>query len=256
MPRPSLAARRRRALLAGTATLAALLIGIGASVVVDRRTAAELDVPLVPEPPSRIVIARPGFADIVLVHGDEDAWRIEAPCSLAASSARVAPLLEALEAARAARDAADVDLAGAGLMPPVATLTVDERTLDIGGPDLSGARRYLLAGDAVGFAPEWLGSLVGGGMTAFAGPGVVDGIVHVVDGEPGLANAWSALGAVQTVEWPVADMPAVLGERRVTLELKDGREVELDITSTAAWHAIRTEGAACARIVGVGDLPG
>ena len=182
-------------------------------------------------------------------------WRIGAPCSLAASDARVAPLLEALEAARAARDAREVDLAGAGLVSPVATLVVDDRTIDIGGPDLSGARRYLLADKAVGFAPEWLGSLVGGGMTAFAEPRIVDGIVHAVDGDPATAEAWSALEAVQTLEWPVKDMPTVVAERRTTLELVDGKGIEFDITSTEAWHAIRTDGAACARIVGVDELP-
>ena len=267
--RPSLARRRRRLALLGAAALALLLAAIGATLVADRRAAAVRETPLVADAPERIVIRRDGFADVALVrgagagansgtdsHDDADAWRIEAPCSLAASDARVAPLLEALDATRLTRDAAEVDLPGAGLEPPVATLEVDGREVDVGGPDLGGARRYVRAGDRVGFAPEWLGSLIGGGMSALAEPWVVDGTVRAVDGDPALADAWSALEAVQTVEWPVEDAPAIVEERSVRLELADGREFELDVASTRAWHAIRTPGAACARVVGVDELPG
>ena len=263
--RPSLAHRRRRLALLGVAALALLLAAIGATLVADRRAAAVRETPLAADAPDRIVIRRDGFADVALVRdagagtdsdGAPDAWRIEAPCSLTASGARVAPLLEALDATRLTRDAAEVDLPGARLEPPVATLDVDGREVDVGGPDLGGARRYVRAGDRVGFAPEWLGSLIGGGMTAFAEPRVVDGTVVAVDGDAALADAWSALEAVQTVEWPVAGAPEIVGERRVTLELDGGREVGLDVASTEAWHAIRTAGARCARIVGVDELPG
>ena len=267
--RPSLAHRRRRLALLGAAALALLLAAIGATLVADRRAAAVRETPLVAAAPERIVIQRDGFADVALVRGtgagtgpgadpdgDANAWRIEAPCSLAASGARVAPLLEALDATRLTRDAAEVDLPGAGLEPPVATLEVDGREVDVGGPDLGGARRYVRAGGRVGFAPEWLGSLIGGGMTAFAEPRVVDGATRAVDGDPALADAWSALEAVQTVEWPVEDAPAIIDERSVWLELADGRELELDIASTGTWHAIRAPGAACARVVGMDELPG
>ena len=267
--RPSLAHRRRRLALLGVAALALLLAAIGATLVADRRAAAVREAPLATDAPDRIVIRRDGFADVALVRGadagagadsdadgEPDAWRIEAPCSLAASGARVTPLLEALDATRLTRDAAEVDLPGAGLEPPVATLEIDGAAVDVGGPDLGGARRYVRAGDRVGFAPEWLGSLIGGGMTAFAEPRVVDGTVVAVDGDGTLADAWSALEAVQTVERPVDGAPAIVGERRVRLEMIDGRELEIDVASTEAWHAIRMPGAACARIVGVDELPG
>lgn len=274
MAHRSLAARRRGLALAGGGALVLLLAAIAATVVADRRAADARGRPFVVAAPERIGIVRPGFADIALVRAprgaDADigtagtttapktAWRIEAPCSLAASGARVAPLLEALEASRATLVAGDVDLAGAGLVPPVATLVVDGRRIDVGGPDLAGSRRYLRAGDDVGFAPEWLGSLLGGGMTAFADPAVIGVTVRSVDGStaPAAAAAWSALEAIQTVEWPPAHMPPVLGERRVALAPESGPSFDVDVATTAAWHAVLVDGGRCARIVGVDELPG
>ena len=242
-----------------------MLGAIGATVWTDRREAAAREVPLVDGTPERIVVRRPGFRDVVLVRGpaaDADApdWRLESPCPLDAIDARVAPLVEALAAARLVRPVDGVDLPGAGLDPPVATLEVDgERIdgerIDVGGPDLGGERRYVRRGDAVGFAPEWLGSLVGGGASAFAEPAVIAaGAAVAVDGDASRAPAWNALEAVQTVDWPLRDPPPEASARAVTVELAHGGVERFEVTSTDAWHAIRPEGADCARVVALDAL--
>ena len=217
MAGPSLARRRRRLALGAGAALALVGGAIALTVASDRREAAARSAPLLDAAPERIIIVRTGFADVVLARApaeadgaatdatDEeanDAWRVEAPCPLDASTARVAPLLEALEATRLTRDAADIDLPGAGLEPPVATLSIGDARIDVGGPDRTGGtRRYVRRGEAVGFAPEWLGALLGGGLTAFAEPAVLGAEAVAVDGDPDPARAaaWSALEAAQSV---------------------------------------------------------
>jgi len=163
--------------------------------------------------PEIIRIQRPEHADLVLER-DNNTWQITAPCALLVNQQRLSPLLEALNTPAASYSAAEVDTEAAGLDAPLATLVLDDESIIIGGVDVSGARRYVQSADRVELVPEWILSLVGGGLSAFASNDVFAGkVTQVLIAERALdvdaVGAWNGLVAPELNAMQGATVSAV-----------------------------------------------
>lgn len=163
---------------------------------------------------NKIVITRNGHADIVLAR-ENAAWRMTKPYALKANAQRIEPLLSLGLANFAGYDIAEVDMAASGLIAPDATITVGTRTFQLGLTDAQGERRYALVDNKVSFVPEWVWSLVHGGVTAFADLNVfaefpADVYLHSddvagndnVERNLGNVDEWRVLQADKIVAWP------------------------------------------------------
>lgn len=213
---------------------------------------------------SSILIQRTDFDDVQLSKNDGQ-WRIEAPCSLAANEQRLEPLLGALTPGAHQYQSGEVDLEAAGLDTPLAIVHINGIEHKLGNTDLSGDRRYVQRGDVVEFVPEWVLSLVNGGVTAlatleiFAKPLVSiklikgNGMNLMVDsaGEP---EVWQDITAQQIVTWPQPDNdPEVSYTLQTTAT--DGMQQSFAVFKTDAFVALQLEGAACAYILPADALP-
>jgi len=268
----SLAARRRRWLVLAGLLLLALLAIIAGVVLTDRAANAPLG--LIPRDPLQVVIQRPGRTDILLDRapgraGTHEDWRISAPCALAADQRRLSPLFEALGGGGAHYPLDEVDLPGAGLEPPLATLRVDGELLHIGDADLSGTRRYVATAGRVHLVPEWLWALVNGGLSALASAEVFERTVAAIDQavdqsvDPAVGldvddiARWNALQSTQIVAWPLVDAAADGSEpRRYRLDVtfEDGERTGVELFVTGRFEALVRDGAGCAHLLAPGTL--
>ena len=285
----SLATGRRRWLVAGSVALAALSATIVGVVLTDR--AASAPIPLIPPDPQRLVIQRPQRVDIVLARdGTDDDWRIQAPCSLAVDQRRLSPLFEALSGGGTHYPAGEVDLSGAGLQPPLATLQLDGQALSIGGTDLSGSRRYVASDARVHLVPEWLWPLVNGGLSALAEPAVFEAPIAAVqraaDAPVGVpddatddtdsatgsldtqldtqldaqldarldAARWNALEAAQIVAWPLTEPVPVRQRERLKVTFEGGESTTVELLVTDRFEALVREPGGCAHLLDTGTL--
>lgn len=204
--------------------------------------------------PEIIRIQRPEHADLVLER-DNNTWQITAPCALLVNQQRLSPLLEALNTPAASYSAAEVDTEAAGLDAPLATLVLDDESIIIGGVDVSGARRYVQSADRVELVPEWILSLVGGGLSAFASNDVFAGkVTQVLIAERALdvdaVGAWNGLSSGQTIEWPLKDvLPPDSFEIDASITLANGTTHKVQVTGNAEWQALVLDGAGCARLL-------
>lgn len=290
--------RTRRLIVGGSVLLLALLTLIGTVVWHDNRpgdvdTASATDVQL-------IGILRPEFPDIILRKGagttamavrnatagagatantdadanananavadaDADAlpaWTIIEPCELPANPQRLHPLLDALTPSAHSYAAADVDLDTAGLTHPEAVIELDGQRLLLGRTDLSGDRRYARNGDRVQFVPEWVLSLVEGGLSALASldifPQPLTGLeVKDAPGNDGELADWQALTAVQIVTWPLQDGEQATASHELLARFGDydGQARKLALHVYPSYAALRYENAQCAYILPVSSLP-
>ncbi len=252
---------QRLVVLAG-ALLAALLILIVGILYHDTRQNSVSVVSS--ESPQRIVIQRPGFADIVLTN-TKDSWLIEQPCTLQTNLQRLQPMLGALAPVVHGYAAKEVDLAAAGLLDPQAVVYLNDTQIDIGGTDLTGERRYILRNQRVEFVPEWILSLINGGITALASLDVFtrapDQLIIHTNGDTRTSTLsdkqlepWYNLSAQQIVTWPLTGNESVLSSH--TLELvTDSKKQWLTLDHFARFSAIRYENAPCAFILPTDDLP-
>ena len=207
-----------------------------------------------------IRIARPDFADIVLTQANAvDGFSIEAPCELPANTQRLQPLLDALAPSAHGYAASEVDLQAAGLNTPQATVTLNGTTVDLGGTDLSGERRYLLRDGRVEFAPEWVLSLVNGGLSALAVlEPFTDALTTLsIDMTPVTADdlqQWQAISAQQIVSWPLSDAEAALKTQTLQAESVD------DVKTLLLHHypdfvALHEQNSTCAYLFNASSLP-
>ena len=215
-----------------------------------------------------IVIQRNGFDDIQLSKRDDE-WHLDAPCSLPANMQRLEPLLGALAPGAHQYTASEVDLEAAGLIVPLAIVHINEVEHRIGNTDLNGERRYVQRGNSVAFVPEWVLSLVNGGVTALAKLDVFpeplssislvmsDGTSTTLNSAEDV-NAWQELTAQQIITWPLPDEDAnSKAEALYTMQLnglKDQTEV-MKAYENATFTALHRAGDACAYILPVDALP-
>lgn len=157
---------------------------------------------------NRIVVTRAGHDPLELVRTEND-WQITKPYLIKANTQRVEPLLSVGAASFEGYATSEVDMQAAGLEAPRASLTFNKRKFSLGTADASGERRYALVDEQVGFVPEWVWSLLHGGVTAFADLNVFDELpdsVHVHSGDSvqkaGNIDQWRSLQADKIVAWP------------------------------------------------------
>ncbi|MGQ7846844.1 hypothetical protein ACUNV4_20335 [Granulosicoccus sp. 3-233] len=214
-------------------------------------------------------IERPGFATIALTRQEDEQWRIVEPCPLPVNDQRLQPLLDALAPAAHGYASSEVDLDAAGLLDPAAVVYLDEQRLVLGGTDLSGERRYLQRGERVEFVPEWLLSMLNGGLSALA---VLEVFPTGLDALSALSSPtddmtlpalnltadsleqWRTLSAQQIVSWPLADSETAIAARHLEADIA-GQRTPLTLHDFQHFLALRFENAACAYIMPRTSLP-
>jgi len=261
----ALAARRRRWTVIAMLLLVAAVAAVAAVAVRDGSGHASTS--LIPGDPRRLTIARPDRAYTVLERdGPDGDWRITSPCALQVEPRRLSPLFDALAGGGARYPRDQVDGLGAGLQPPLATLSFDGTALSIGGTDLSGERRYVATDERVELVPEWIWPLVNGGLSALAVPDVFTRTLISIEGTGDGLDAdvshWNALQASQTIAWPPAgpahaqahaQAPAEAA-RRVTFGFEDGGHAVRDIVLGERFEAVVHEDGGCAHLLAPGTL--
>lgn len=213
---------------------------------------------------SSVSIQRPGFTDIDLLR-NSNGWQMLSPCNLDVNEQRLTPLLDALTPATYQYRSTEVDLEAAGLVAPLATVYINEQEYRIGNTDLRGERRYVQRGNAVEFAPEWVLSLVNGGITAlsklelFTTP--LQQLVRVDEtgssrdlSSKDTLSAWQNISAQQIVSWPPPNTELTLGYQLQTTDINNNKKTLL-VYNTDQFVAIRPEGGACAYILNIDSLP-
>lgn len=203
--------------------LGALLIIIATIIWSDRNPISSLQ--QTHALPSRLQIQRPGHIELVMHKQAENEWTLQEPCTLPVNAQRLTPLLNALRPSAHTYNASEVDLQAAGLTQPLSTVLLDDTQVLIGNTDLKGERRYIMRDSNVQFAPEWILSLIDGGISAFANLSMfafdfqqveathTDGSAILLSNTDPLW--WQELSAQQIVTWPIKDN----GTSEVSLQL-------------------------------------
>ena len=214
-------------------------------------------------------IERPGFVDITLRKLANEQWQIVEPCELQTNNQRLQPLLDALSPAAHSYASTDVDLEAAGLISPEALIFVDEQRLALGATDLSGERRYLQRADRVEFVPEWILSLINGGLSALAIPDVFAQGLDALRAAPMQSDGnsvkeesftgdslllWKTLSAQQIVSWPLNENEEPIASRQLLADI-GGQETRLTLHDFQRFVALRFENDACAYILSGSSLP-
>lgn len=115
---------------------------------------------LAPAAVQRIAVERRGERSLELVRADSG-WRLQVPRELPASQQHLELLLGFLQLPVTARyPSAEVDLAGAGLIAPLLTVSFNESRYVFGGLDPLGQQRYLLHEDEVLLVREGVSALL------------------------------------------------------------------------------------------------
>ena len=212
---------------------------------------------------SALRIVRDGFPDIHLSR-DGLSWNIDQPCSATANIQRLEPLLGALQPGAHQYTADEVDRQAAGLQTPEAIVYIDDVEFRIGQTDLQGERRYIQHDEVVEFAPEWVLSLINGGLTAFADPTLflqpVDqlqitdeqGDTRIISSAPELQQ-WQTLSAQQVVTWPLPDN-AITPQNSTQSQVSTASQT-YQVYKTEKLTALYAEDAGCAYILAPDSLP-
>jgi len=155
-----------------------------------------------------ITIKRAAQPDIKLVKNGSN-WNMTTPYQLAANAQRIEPLLMLGTANLDGYDKTEVDLPATGLNNPGASVIIGSREFQLGETDVDGDRRYTLVDNKVSFVPDWVWSLVHGGVSAFCDLSVfmqLPDSVYLIDHQQAtkLANIdqWRTLQADKIDDWP------------------------------------------------------
>lgn len=160
----SQSSKRNRLILILLATLAVLGAAIFMLQQDKPQTVAQLSTN---ETIDTISITRANFPPIELIR-TQDQWHMRAPYAIPANKQRIEPLLSLLTLPDAGYTQTDVDMNAAGLNNTDTSISLNDATFILGNPDITGERRYVLFNNKVSFVPEWVWSLINGGVTAFA----------------------------------------------------------------------------------------
>jgi len=159
---------------------------------------------------TNISIEREGFDTIDITRIGES-WSIVKPYKVGANATRIEPVktLRSMLANGYAQN--EVEMEFTGLQDSKASITIDETKIVLGNASVDGDRRYALANDQVHLLPEWVWSLIHGGVSAFAELTVFDALPSSLylefNGsvtEVNNTKSWQALVADKVTEWPVA----------------------------------------------------
>jgi len=212
---------------------------------------------------TRIAIHRTGSDTIKMVK-TLDTWSVQSPCSVLANQQRVETLLSALAAGSFQYNAAEVDRAAAGLITPLASVFINDIEHRIGNTDLSEQKRYVQRGDVIELIPEWVLSLISGGVTAMAElsvlpPNTVN--IELIKKEESQTlqseqtiELWQSLSAQQLVSYPPPNLPA---QSATTLIATNdvGESFKYSIYHTDKYTVMHYAQAQCAYILPLDTLP-
>ncbi len=210
-----------------------------------------------------IGIQRPGFADMRLALIDSQ-WQIQEPCLADVNPQRMQAFSSLQKPASHSYAAAEVDLLAAGLIEPLATVSLNDTTLHIGNTDLSGERRYIQRNDRIEFAPEWILSLLQGGTSAFAHlivfPDAMTSLsIQQADGAAvDIADhimQWQTLSANQVISWPMKDDEPELRQTYTLAYESPSKNGQLRVNVYDAFSAVLHSDAHCAYVVSNDALP-
>lgn len=204
-------------------------------------------------------LLRPDFPELHIKR-EADGWRMNAPCQMAVNEQRLEPLLGALQANSHQYAASEVDLEAAGLSPSQATVYLNEQRIEIGKTDLQGDRRYVLRQDTVEFVPEWVLSLINGGVSAFAqlhpfGEQLEQLAVNdqaPVDEQE--LRSWQNLSAQQIIEFSTLELDDNNESMHAAATI-DGKRFIVELHEASDFIALRFAGAACAYILPTDSIP-
>lgn len=245
-------AKLKRMVWVLSTVLVGLLAGIGLLIWKDQ---TDTPVASTTESITEIRLLRKGFSDIVMTK-IQGLWQLTSPCTLAVNAQRLEPLLGALQPAGHSYKASDVDLDAAGLTPAQATVYLNHKRIELGNTDLQGNRRYALSTDTVEFVPEWVLSLINGGITAFVklepfgaklSQLTINGLTH---DNPDELDIWRDLSARQILEWSTLNLSASNDSFRFQATI-DSQQHYYELHKHSDFIALRVENAACAYILPV-----
>lgn len=211
-----------------------------------------------------IRVLREGFEEIQLSKIEEQ-WQIESPCKLTANEQRLSPLIGVLTPDTHLYTASEVDLDAAGLTNPKAIVYINGVEHRIGNTDLHGERRYVQRDNVVIFAPEWVLSLINGGVTAFAQLEIFSEplsrmIINDDRGNsrdldlPDELTLWQNLSAQQISTWPLPDAGSTQHYQIQAIDTNNNKHL-YTVYENESLTAIRLDGAACAYILPADALP-
>ncbi|MEE9320853.1 MAG: DUF4340 domain-containing protein [Granulosicoccus sp.] len=239
-----------------------LLAGIAAIKWQDKQKTGEL--PQDTSTATDLLIERPDFAPIK-IHRNDNHWQVTEPCDIRANAQRIEPLLGALAGSAHQYAINEVDLDAAGLLKPHASVTIDQTRIDMGETDASEQRRYIRRGNAVEFAPEWILSLVNGGLSALADLTLFEQTIsnvrrtEVSSTDEAFSTEfienWQTLSARQILTWPQADAPMTTQTSQLIFSLQNESELVLDVVSNATYTALHFASSSCAYIIDTSELP-
>jgi len=257
-------AKRRQSLIVGLLFLLILLgAGIGYLKYDDQLTQPGAEIHTAQY--THLQIDRPQFPAIKITRA-ADAWQIIAPIEIAANAQRLEPLLQLPTHGGTSYPLNEVNLDELGLTSPVAVVSFDDVVIAIGDEDVSGERRYILEGNTVRLVPQWMLSLINGGLSALADltllPDALAKLGAELDDTPLRllnASAWQSLSAQQLVLWPLSpeqtenDKPKHRG--RLIGMLKTDAVVAFDVWQANKFVAFVPADKTFAYIVATHDLP-
>lgn len=238
-----------------------LLAAIGVVIYNDNKkhTSAQVS----PDAIQTLTIQRPDYAELRLQRLDEQ-WLVTDPCRLPVNQQRLEPLLGALMPAAHSYAANEVDLEAAGLIDPSAVVVLNDTRIAIGSADLNGQRRYIKRNERVEFAPEWILSLINGGLSAIAQLQVFNSPISSIqilddsnrsyDIPTDSINQWQSLSAQQIVSWPLQtpDLPLIVQ----SLDVNHGdTNSQLLLYTYEQFAVMRYENEGCAFILSTDSLP-
>lgn len=206
-------------------------------------------------------IVRDGHPEFALSRSAEQ-WRMTHPCDMDVNEARLDPLLNLASAPVHSYAASEVDLEAAGLLSPQASVFFNDTELAIGQPDLAGDRRYVQRNDRIEFAPEWVLSLITGGITAFADlslfPSQLQSLTLTrADGNTRALNPaeWQELTATQIVTLPLPDTDTPSNSWTLTALLANGTRLLMTMLRYPSYVAFINDNKDCALLLTAASVP-
>ena len=254
--------KSNRLIVALSLTLSTLLIAIAVIFWRDAQVAVPVQGASIDA--TSIVIKRNDFHTIELEKRAQQ-WHLTSPCNLMANQQRVQTLLDTISGpGNQHYPASEVDREAAGLLTPLATVLINGTEHRVGSTDISEQRRYVQRGDVIELVPEWLLSLLSGGVTALSNLDVMPPQLTQIDiaenSETTTLTAsqelepWQTLQAQQIVSLKEFDVPEQLAYQLSSTDAA-GNSTQYQVYKTAEYTVMHIAQASCAYILPPDTLP-